>query len=81
MYVVDNGAHCVHIFNSDLTFSSKFGSKGSGNGQFNSPYDVASDRSGCVYVVDCYNHRVQVFTPDGGYLRQFGKRRQWKWRT
>ncbi len=21
------GAHCVHIFNSDLTFSSKFGSK------------------------------------------------------
>ena len=73
-YVVDNGAHCVHIFNSDLTFSSKFGSKGSGNGQFNRPWDVASDRSGCVYVADAGNTRVQVFTPDGGYLRQFGKK-------
>ena len=73
VYVVDNRAHCVHIFNSDLTFCSKFGSEGSGNGQFNSPDDVASDRSGCVYVVDYLNARVQVFTPDGGYLRQFGK--------
>ncbi len=27
VYVVDSDAHCVHIFNSDLTFSSKFGSK------------------------------------------------------
>ena len=73
VFVVDRGAHCLHIFNSDLTFSSKFGSKGSGNGQFNYPWDVASDRSGCVYVVDYHNHRVQVFTPDGGYLAQFGK--------
>ena len=73
VYVVDIGASCVHIFNSDLTFSSKFDSYGSGNGQFDRPYDVASDRSGCVYVVEYYNARVQVFTPDGGYLRQFGK--------
>ncbi|XP_064384350.1 E3 ubiquitin-protein ligase TRIM71-like [Halichondria panicea] len=74
VYVVDYRAHCVHIFNSDLTFSSKFGSEGNGNGQFNSPCDVASDRSGCVYVVDAGIDRVQVFTPDGGNLRQFGKR-------
>ena len=74
VYMVDYDANCVHIFNSDLTFSSKFGSGGSGNGQFSSPYDVASDRSGCVYVADYINGRVQVFTPDGGYLRQFGKK-------
>ncbi len=74
VYVVDYGAYCVHIFNSDLTFSSKFGSKGSGNGQFNDPRDVASDRSGCVYVADFINHQVQVFTANGGYLRQFGKK-------
>ncbi|XP_064384452.1 E3 ubiquitin-protein ligase TRIM71-like [Halichondria panicea] len=73
VYMVDNGLNCVHIFNSDLTFSSKLGSEGSGNGQFNRPHGVASDRSGCVYVADYYNYRVQVFTPDGGYLRQFGK--------
>ena len=72
VYVADNSAHCVHIFNSDLTFSSKFGSEGGGNGQFYSPWDIASDCSGCVYVADAGNNRVQVFTSDGGYLRQFG---------
>ena len=74
VYVVDHGAHCVHILNSDLTFSSKFGSLGSGDGQFISPLDIASDSTGCVYVADYFNHRVQVFTSDGGYLRQFGKK-------
>ena len=74
VYVVDYYAHCVHILNSDLTFSSKFGSEGSGDGQFKNPYDIASDSTGCVYVTDCNNHRVQVFTSDGGYLRQFGKK-------
>ena len=74
VYVVDYGAHCVHILNSDLTFSSKFGGEGSGDGQFNRPWDIASDSTGCVYVADYLNHRVQVFTSDGGYLRQFGKK-------
>ena len=77
VYVVDGDAHCVHIFNSDLTFSSKFGSGGSGDGQFSYPWDIASDSTGCVYVTDAGNNRVQVFTSDSGYLRQFGK---WKWR-
>ena len=74
VYVVNNSVHCVHILNSDLTFSSKFGSEGSGDGQFNHPWDIASDSTGCVYVADYLNHRVQVFTSDGGYLRQFGKK-------
>ena len=74
VYVVDFYAHCVHILNSDLTFSSKFGSGGSGDGQFDNPYDIASDSTGCVYVTDFNNHRVQVFTSDGGYLGQFGKK-------
>ena len=74
VYVVDNGAHCVHILNSDLTFSSKFGRGGSGDGQFNRPWDIAADSTGCVYVADAGNNRAQVFTSDGGYLRQFGKK-------
>ena len=74
VYVVDNSAGCVHILNSDLTFSSKFGSGGSGDRQFNNPHDIASDSAGCVYVADYNNHRVQVFTSDGGYLRKFGKK-------
>ena len=77
MYVVDGLAHCVHILNSDLTYSSKFGSLGSGDGQFNSPRDITSDLTGCVYVTDHFNSRVQVFTSSGDYLRQFGKKGKW----
>ena len=74
VYVVDHNAHCVHILNSDLTFSSKFGRYGDRDGHLSTPHDIASDSTGCVYVADCNNHRVQVFTSDGGYLRQFGKK-------
>ena len=45
---------------------------GSGNGQFKNPYDVAFDSTGKVYVADQNNHRVQVFTAEGDYLKQFG---------
>ena len=54
-------------------FSLKWGTSGSGNGQFNSPYGVAVDSSsGNVYVVDTGNRRVQKFTSTGTYLTQWG---------
>lgn len=74
VYVVDYDAHCVVILDSDLSFSSKFGCKGDGDGQFNHPFDVACDSNGFVYVTDSENDRVQVFTPEGDYLRQFGNK-------
>ncbi|CAI7992656.1 E3 ubiquitin-protein ligase TRIM71, partial [Geodia barretti] len=50
-----------------------FGSSGSGNGQFDKPFGVSCD-AGNVYIADTLNHRVQVFTADGEYIRQFEKR-------
>ena len=41
-------------------------------GQVNGPSDVALDGAGNVYVADTLNHRVQVFSPDGEALRQWG---------
>ena len=62
--------------NSDLTFSSTFGKKGSNKGQSCEPFDVACDRSGNVYVADSGNHHIQVFTADlkflGGMARSGG---------
>ena len=73
VYVADRDKHCVQILNSDLTFSSVFGSKGGGKGQFSSPYGVACDNAGKVYVADKKNGCVQIFTAEGKFLRAFGR--------
>ena len=71
VYVDDVWNHRIQILNSDLTFSSSFGS---GNGQFQHPWDVSFDSTGNVYVADGDNHRIQVFTAEGVYLRKFGRK-------
>ena len=73
VYICDTYNHRIQILNSDLTFSSSFGSHGSGDGQFYYPWDVALDSTGNVYVADSSGHRIQVFTPEGKFLRKFGK--------
>ena len=71
LYVADTCNSCVQVLNSDLTFSSTFGSYGSGKGQFNHPYGIACDATGNVYVADFDNYRIQVFTAEGRFLRVF----------
>ena len=70
VYVVDRN-HKVQVLNSDFTFSGKFGSYGSGQGQFNDPHGVACDSNGKVYVADTRNHRIQVFTANMAFLMFF----------
>ena len=56
-----------------MTFLLKWGSYGSGKGQFKFPTGVAVDGSGkYVYVTDFNNTRVQKFTSSGGYLLKWG---------
>ncbi|NIN92136.1 hypothetical protein GTO36_03940, partial [bacterium] len=62
----------IQKFTSDGTFVTKWGSYGTGDGQFEEPYDVAVDSSGYVYVADCFNHRIQKFTSDGTFVTKFG---------
>lgn len=48
-----------------------WGKVGTANGQFgNNAYGLAADKAGNVYVADTDNHRVQVFTSKGGFLRK-----------
>ena len=56
-----------------MTFSSSFGSCGSGDGQLNYPLDVEFDCIGNVYVADSEDHSIQVFTAEEKFLRKFGK--------
>jgi len=64
--------HRIRVFRPDGTIIRKFGSKGSGDGQFDSPVDVAIDGDGNIVVSDCNNHRIQMFRPDGTFIRKFG---------
>ena len=51
----------------------KFGSRGNGEGQFNSPWGIAVDRvRGYVYVVDSANFRVQKFDMNGEFIMSWG---------
>lgn len=49
-----------------------WGTAGTGPGQFDTPIGIALDASGNVYVTDNGNHRVQVFTAGGKFIRQWG---------
>jgi DNA-binding beta-propeller fold protein YncE len=41
-------------------------------GEFCEPWGIAVGPDGKVYVADTWNHRIQVFTPDGQFLAQVG---------
>ena len=70
--VADCSNHCVYIFDGEDQLVRKFGSPGSGNGQFNCPEGVAFCNDCHLYVGDSSSDRVQKFSIDGKYLLQFG---------
>ena len=74
VYIADTDNHRIQVLNPDLTFSHLFGKKGSGNGRFSTPSDIAIDSQGLVYVADTDNHRIQKFTPNGNFVAQFGSK-------
>jgi hypothetical protein len=48
-----------------------WGSLGDGPGQFDTPHGIAVSPTDEIYVADRGNRRVQVFDPDGNYIREF----------
>jgi hypothetical protein len=55
-------------------FITKFGSNGSGNGQFSCAYFVVIDKQGNIYVSDCWNHRIQIFDRNRQWLKSIGSK-------
>lgn len=56
------------------SFVTKWGARGSGNGQFLDPAGVAVDGNGYVYVADTNNDRIQKFTATGAFVTGWGAR-------
>jgi DNA-binding beta-propeller fold protein YncE len=78
VYVVDTGGvtneeHRIRVFDGPTgAHVLDIGKRGTGNGEFNLPRDVVVGLDGLIYVVDGGNFRVQVFKPDGTFVRVFG---------
>jgi ABC-type Fe3+ transport system permease subunit/DNA-binding beta-propeller fold protein YncE len=49
------------------------GKAGTEAGEFNRPEGICVDAQDRIYVADSCNHRVQVFSSDGKFIRQYGK--------
>ena len=51
---------------------SQFGKRGSGKGQLKEPKGIAIDSNDIIYVSECGNNRISIFTREGQFLRLFG---------
>src|SRR5262249_26254322 len=60
-------------FSKNGKFIKTWGTKGAGDGKFNTPHNIAMASKGRVWVADRGNSRVQVFDQDGNYLNQFSQ--------
>ena len=59
VFVTDIANHCVHVFHEGRHIQ-QIGHRGSGEGYFEAPRDIAINSDGELLVCDL-NHRVQVF--------------------
>lgn len=71
--VVDTLANEVVTLSGDGAVVGRFGARGRGPGQFNSPTNITVGPDGKLYVCDSMNFRVQIFDAAGVFISQFGK--------
>lgn len=80
VYVADGYNDRIQAFDGQGAFLRKWGGPfalnifGPFNGWFATVTGVAVDRQGKLFAADFYNHRIQKFSADGGFLTSFGSR-------
>ncbi len=72
-YVTDWVNNRVQEFDKEGKPIATFGSKGTGNGQFEGPEGIATDpATGTLYVADTGKNRIETFSTTGVFLTTFG---------
>jgi tripartite motif-containing protein 2/3/tripartite motif-containing protein 71 len=67
--VSDTGNKKIVQYDGSLKLIRSIGKQGSGPLEFSEPVGIAVGPSGTVYVADTGNHRIQILSADGQFLR------------
>ena len=74
VFVSQNGAGCLLVYDLNGTFLKQIGTPGNGEGQLKSPHGITiNELNGDIFVCDYGNDRVQIFSKDFLFKSQFGK--------
>jgi sugar lactone lactonase YvrE len=66
-----SGTSKEFMVRSDYTLAAKWGSRGSGDDQFNAPMGITVKQNK-VYIVEDVNARIKIYTPQGTLLNMWG---------
>jgi DNA-binding beta-propeller fold protein YncE len=61
----------ISVFNKSGKFLRVIGKTGTGPGEFRTPHALAFDSQGRLVVADRHNHRIQVLTKSGKFIREY----------
>ena len=61
----------ISVFDKNGKFLRIIGKTGTGPGEFRTPHALAFDSQGRLIVADRHNHRIQMLTKDGKFLREY----------
>ena len=61
----------ISVFDRRGKFLRVIGKTGTGPGEFRTPHGLAFDSQGRLIVADRHNHRIQILTKDGTFVREY----------
>jgi DNA-binding beta-propeller fold protein YncE len=61
----------ISVFDKNGKFLRTIGKTGTGPGEFRTPHALEFDSMGRLIVADRHNHRIQILTKDGKFVREF----------
>jgi DNA-binding beta-propeller fold protein YncE len=61
----------ISVFDKNGRFLRVIGKTGTGPGEFRTPHALKWDSKGRLVVADRHNHRIQILTKDGAFVREY----------